>query len=93
MFINNAVASDYNFKINYGTVNHDSVATSDASTVKFDNKDEGYKVSLSRYINDFFGVEAIYYDLGESSIQGNKDDLFTHKEIDYTVKRLKELFI
>ena len=86
-FSNNIQADEFNIKINYGTVSHASVATSGLSTVKFDNDDLGYKVSLAKIINEYSGVEIIYYDLGDSSIQGNKDDLFTHDGAKYQFKK------
>ena len=86
-FSNNIHADEFNIKINYGTVSHASVATSGLSTVKFDNDDLGYKISLAKIINEYSGVEIIYYDLGDSSIQGNKDDLFTHDGAKYQFKK------
>ena len=63
-------------KINYGISSHDLSTTSTQGTVTTDNSDTGFILSAGTLIGDFWGVDLMYHDLGNTSIKGDANDIF-----------------
>ena len=55
-------------KINYGISNHDTGATTTTGTITHDDEDEGFILSAGYMVDDWWGVDFMYYDLGSSTL-------------------------
>ena len=76
--------ADY-IKANYGFSSLADNVTKHAnySGTKIDTDDEGYSVTAGINVLSNIGVEAMYYDLGTTTITGNKGDVITFDKADY----------
>ena len=69
--------------VNYGitshSVGHTHVysAPGGTSTTTVDEEDQGFMISGGVLIGSNWGVDLMYYDLGESTIKGDTSDIFT----------------
>lgn len=71
------------FKVTYGISNHDHSITSGTGTPTVDEDDKGFLVSAGTFIGSNWGVDLMYYDLGETKITGNLHDRFTLDNVTY----------
>ena len=68
--------------VNYGITTHSVGHTSKysapggTSTTTVDEEDQGFMISGGALIGSNWGVDLMYYDLGESKIKGDADDIF-----------------
>jgi OOP family OmpA-OmpF porin len=67
------VANDVSTSINQAAINAGADASTTTATVVQDNKDTAYKIFGGAWLNDNFGYEIGYVDLGKSKFNVNSD--------------------
>ena len=65
--------ADY-LKLNYGLTSNDSAVKLNGTGATIDDDDEGFMISAGTKLYGNFGLEVMYYDLGETSIKGSVGD-------------------
>ena len=72
-------------KINYGITSNNVEATAASGAITTDSSDQGYMISGGGLIGDVWGIDFMYYDLGDSKITVTSDDRITVKKADFSV--------
>ncbi len=72
----NFAKADY-LRVNYGVSSIDSGVNLKGSGATIDEDDSGFMLSAGKTLIGSMGVEAMYYDLGESSVKGSIGDTIT----------------
>ena len=65
--------ADY-LKLNYELTSNDSAVKLNGTGATIDEDDEGFMISAGTKLYGNFGLEVMYYDLGETSIKGSVGD-------------------
>lgn len=63
-------------KINYGISQHGGSFTAKNGAPTSDDEGEGFILSAGTFIGSNWGADIMFYNLGETSIKGDKDDIF-----------------
>ena len=76
--------ADY-LKLNYGLTSNESAVKLNGTGATIDDDDEGFMISAGTKLYGNFGLEVMYYDLGETSIKGSVGDKINQGDIIGTV--------
>ena len=71
-------------KINYGITSSNVEATAAVGTITTDSDDEGFMLSAGGLIGDFWGIDLMYYDLGDTKITVTSDDTITVNQSNFS---------
>ena len=74
-------------KINYGISSHDMGTTTSIGTITHDDEDEGFIFSAGYMVDDWWGIDFMYYDLGSSTVGAlDAGDVFKSGRINHYVE-------
>ena len=76
-------------KLNYGissnTVDVTAASGTDSGTISTDEEDEGFILSGGVMIGEAWGVDLMYYDMGDSTITVTRDDILQINKANFSV--------
>ena len=68
-------AEDSYLKINYGITSNNIGVTASSGAITSDDEDEGFMLSGGSMVGDFWGIDLMYYDMGDSKFTVTSDDV------------------
>ena len=72
-------------KVNYGITSNSLGVSATKGSITTDEEDEGFMFSGGSMIGDFWGIDVMYYDLGDSKITVSVDDVITVDNANFAV--------
>ena len=78
-------AEDSYLKINYGITSNNIGVTASSGAITSDDEDEGFMLSGGSMVGDFWGIDLMYYDMGDSKFTVTSDDVIKIDNANFSV--------
>ena len=85
LFSFNTYADSSYIKLNFGISSNEVDATASSGTISTDDEDVGFILSGGALIGDNWGIDVMYYDMGDSTITVTSDDVLKINGSDYAI--------